>query len=210
MPNKQDQSNEEKLKIIRFVREQYFKYGFYKTSMSSIAAEMQISKKTIYKYFPSKEDLIEAVVLDFMGFVSGIIQDIFSQRKDAISKVAGFIELLGTVSSKINEPFLKDMRLHMPGLWRRIDEFRTNKMNTEIAKLIMQGKKEKLFIDYPNEIIMTMFVASIRSIVNPEFLLNNKFSYEQAARICIDIMFNGILTEKGKKIYNKSFIQVEK
>ncbi|MFO7445529.1 MAG: TetR/AcrR family transcriptional regulator [Ignavibacteriaceae bacterium] len=204
------QPNEERAKILLYARTRYMKEGFYKTSMNTLASEMQMSKKTIYKHFPTKEKLVEEVVMDFMNFVRGRIEEIFNTRKDAVAKIAGFTELLGVLSSQISENWLKDMRLHMPELWAKVDAFRTRKMNTEITNLIAQGKKEKLFLDYPGEIIVTIFVASIRAIVNPDFLLNNKFSYNQAARISIEIILNGILTEKGKKIFYKSFNRTEK
>jgi len=49
-----------------------------------------------------------------------------------------------------------------------------------------------------------MFVASLRAIVNPEFLYHNKFSYKEATQVALEILFNGILTDKGKKLFKKS------
>ena len=207
---KTKEPNEEKIKIVQYARSRYLKEGFYKTSMSSLAAEMQMSKKTIYKHFPTKESLVEEVVFDFMNFIRENIDEIFSAKKNAISKVAGFVILMGKISTQISENWLKDLRLHMPELWAKVDAFRTQKMTAEITSVITQGKKEKLFLDYPNEIIVTMFVSSIRAIVNPDFLLTHTISYNQAAQTCIEILLNGVLTEKGKKIFYKSFNQVEK
>lgn len=198
-------NSEEKLKIIKLARKKYLRDGFYKTSMDSIAADLRMSKKTIYKHFPNKESLVEEVVFDFMGTVKENIEGIFNSDKNAVIKVTVFLEHLVRIISQISENWLKDLQLHMPDLWTKIDSFREKKMTSEITRLIDQGKKEKLFLDYPIEIIVTMFVSSIRSIVNPEFLLNNKFSYDQAAQIGIEILLNGILTEKGKKIFNKLY-----
>jgi AcrR family transcriptional regulator len=35
--------------------------GFHKTTMDEIAKELRISKKTIYKHFSSKDELVRAV-----------------------------------------------------------------------------------------------------------------------------------------------------
>jgi hypothetical protein len=48
-----------------------------------------------------------------------------------------------------------------------------------------------------------LFVASIRAIVNPDFLFYNKFSYQEAVDHTFDILFNGFLTREGEKNYKR-------
>jgi hypothetical protein len=51
---------------------------------------------------------------------------------------------------------------------------------------------------------MNSLVSSIRAIVNPEFILNNNFSIGDAASYVFKIVIGGIVTEKGRKIFNKT------
>lgn len=44
----------------------FYEGGFHATGIDTVMADTGISKRTLYKYFPSKEDLIEAV-LDHYG-----------------------------------------------------------------------------------------------------------------------------------------------
>lgn len=99
---------------------------------------------------------------------------------------------------------LDDMRRHFPKLWNEMDNFRTEMMFGNITKVIDQGKEEGLFINYPTPIIINMVVASLRSVVNPDFILNNNVSLIEAASIALKILIGGITTEKGKKIFNKT------
>lgn len=46
---------------------------------------------------------------------------------------------------------------------------------------------------------MNVLVASVRSIVNPDFIMNNNFSIIEAARYAFQIVIVGILTNEGKK-----------
>lgn len=46
---------------------------------------------------------------------------------------------------------------------------------------------------------MNVLVASVRSIVNPDFIMNNNFSIIEAARYAFQIVIGGILTNEGKK-----------
>ena len=56
----------EKEKISNYSQEVFFKSGFYKITMDEIAQGLRVSKKTIYKYFPSKHILLETVVKAFI------------------------------------------------------------------------------------------------------------------------------------------------
>jgi len=57
---------EEQNKIIELTEEKFFRDGFYKTTMDEVASELKMSKKTIYKFFPSKDDLVTAIARHFM------------------------------------------------------------------------------------------------------------------------------------------------
>lgn len=195
---------EEQDKILELGEEWFYKNGFYKTTMDEIASELRMSKKTIYKFFPSKEDLVKAVVQQFMNKMKSKIIPILTNEKNAIEKLEGLMEILARASQKISPRMLDEMRRHLPSLWNQIDKFRAEMMFGNITKVIDQGKDEGLFLDYPTPIVMNMLVSSVRAIVNPEFILNNNFSIIEAGFTTFKIMIGGICTEKGKKVFNKT------
>jgi AcrR family transcriptional regulator len=51
-----------KLEIVKYAFDRFYERGFHATGMEAALSGSGISKRTIYKYFPSKEDLIEAVL----------------------------------------------------------------------------------------------------------------------------------------------------
>jgi AcrR family transcriptional regulator len=51
-------------RIIAAARRHFFAHGFRAVTTDDLAAELAISKKTLYVLFPSKEALLEAVVLE--------------------------------------------------------------------------------------------------------------------------------------------------
>lgn len=199
---------EDQSKIIEHTEEKFFKDGFYKTTMDEIASEMRISKKTIYKYFPSKDDLIKAITKHFMNRMKDTILPALNSDKNAIEKLGDLIKILTKASEKISAARMEELKRHYPSVWNEIDSFRTQMMFGNITKVIDQGKKEGLFIDLPTNIIMNVLVASVRAIVNPEFIMHNNYSIIEAARFAFRIVIGGILTDKGKKEFNKSFNKV--
>lgn len=199
---------EDQEKIIEHTEEKFFRDGFYKTTMDEIASELRMSKKTIYKYFPSKDELVYSIAKFFMNRMKSRIVPALQSDKNAIEKLGDLINILAKASEKISAVRMEELKRYYPSLWNEIDNFRTEMMFGNITKVIDQGKKEGLFVDYPTNIIMNILVASVRSIVNPDFIMNNNYSLIEAARYAFRIVISGILTDKGKKEFNKSFSKV--
>lgn len=194
----------DKEKILAFAREKFFKEGFYKISMDELARDLKMSKKTIYKYYPSKEKLVEATVEDLMKSTLEKISQVLDRDINAVSKIQELLAILSSLFLKFTDKWLNDMRYHAPDLWEKIDTFRTRIMYKNIGRIFEQGKKEGLFEDRPVEMLLVIFVSSLRAIVNPEFLLNTKFSFNEAVEQAFQILLNGILTSKGAKTFNNS------
>lgn len=203
-----EQTDSERNKIIEFASNKFLADGFYKIPMDSISSEMHISKKTIYKFFSSKEELVEAVVLNFITGVSQKIDVVVETEHDSLTKAVKLFEIMTSVAMKLSDSWLKDIKIHIPELWERIDEFRTKRAYSVLSNIIHLGQEEGMIIDKPAELIIHLFVNSIRSIVNPNFLYYQKFNYKEAFQHSFEILFNGILTPKGKKQFDKIFSKV--
>lgn len=198
----------EKHKILLFASEKFFQEGFYKVSMDELAREMKISKKTIYKYFKSKSEIVETTVEILKSNVKRILEEIITQDSTSINKLIKISSTLLNVAFKISDAWLSDLRSYSPELWNGIEEFRSKTFMTVFGSILDQGKTEGLVIERPNVIILTTMMGGIRAIINPDFLLNNKFAAKEAGGICLDIVIAGVLTEEGRKIFNKTKMEL--
>ena len=77
----------EKEKISNYSQDVFFKSGFYKITMDEIAKGLRISKKTIYKYFPSKKNLLEAIVNSFLLTTQNKILKKLDEQENSIFKI---------------------------------------------------------------------------------------------------------------------------
>jgi len=194
---------EEKEKIYQFAVDKFLREGFYKTTMDDLASQLRMSKKTIYKYFSSKEVLVKEVVFSFLSARAEQIKAIVDADDNAVIKFFKLVEYLGSIIIKFSDRWISDIQLYTPDLWKEIDKFRAKMMYANLMKIIRQGINEGYFVDKPAEIIVTIFVSSVRAVVNPDFIMNNKFSVSTALDSTLEILMNGIMTEKGKKIFNR-------
>ncbi len=188
----------EKDRIIEFARGKFHSEGFFKTSMDELASELKISKKTIYKHFPSKDNLIEQICAYTSTELTGKVDGIVDSDSDVITKFVLIMNLYNEFTFKISEKWLRDLRLKAPYEASKIDQKRHSKINDVLTKLIRQGKKEKLIVNISEPLIINTFSASISSILNPDFLARNRMSVHSAFKETYDLLLNGMLTNKGK------------
>ncbi|GBD88314.1 HTH-type transcriptional repressor Bm3R1 [bacterium BMS3Abin03] len=199
---------EERERIFNCVKSLFLKEGFYKISMDTLAAELKISKKTIYKYFPSKEAIVNEIVKTIQKEMSIRLDEILQSKKNAVIKLIHINKLIGSLLFELNDTWINDLRIHLPKLWQGIDEFRTQRLFGGINIIVKQGQKQQLIKNLPPEMIVIVFVSALRGVINNEFLLNSNFSYKDAIQTTLQILFSGILTPKGLKVFQKSFKKV--
>jgi len=194
---------DEKEKIINFAAQKFMEGGFFKTTMDELASEMRMSKKTIYKNFPSKEKLVTEVAKSILQNNASLIEEAIQLKCNPVEKLYRIFQTVAKIISKVNENNIKDIHYYSPETWKEIDEFRTKKMTAFLSSIIEQGQKEGYFVKKKPEIIITMFLASVRAIANPAFVINYHFSFIEALSETTEILACGIMTEKGKKIFKK-------
>jgi len=198
---------EEQEKILDFVEEKVFKDGISRTTMGDLAADMGISKKTIYKFFPSKDELVTAIAKRFMGRIRTNIETTLDINNNAVEKLSYLILTVGKIVSKVGDSWIKDIQKCYPNLWQEIDSFRSKMIMENLTKVIEQGKAEGLLEDHPTPIIMTIYLASVQAVIQPNFVINNNFSMKEAVQHTFKIIMNGILTDKGKNIFKQTVLE---
>jgi AcrR family transcriptional regulator len=195
--------NNDRDKILQTASQVFFSRGFYKIPVDDIASILKMSKKTIYKYFPTKEDLIREVACLFINTHSSNISNIIKHDYNAVEKLFYVFKYLGNMLINVNEQWFSDIHTQHPEIWAEIEVFRSGFMTQNISKILEQGKKEGYILDYPSHIMINIFIASVRGIINPVFIINNKIPAFKALQSTLDILMNGILTVRGKNLMKK-------
>lgn len=191
----------EKRKIMVFAEKLFREAGLYKTSMDELASLMHISKKTIYKYFPSKDNLVREIVKFWLVTSTERVDEIVSSKTDVVTKFIRLLEDYSCEFSQMSEKSITDLQIHYPDVWSSIESFRQEKIIFYVKKLFRQGYREKYISKIPVEIVIASVSASIGSVINPKFLMENNFSTAEALKHVLEIHLKGMITEKGRKKY---------
>lgn len=196
-------TNKDKDRILNYAREKFCSEGFYKTSMDELAKELQISKKTIYKYYTSKENLIEDIVNTNICADDCMMSSIIDSDDNVVLKLLKITNAHLSKTAKISEKWLKDIQTQTPHIYEQIKTFRAQKIESTMAKLISQGVKEELIEKIHPQIVISIMTTVSSNVSRSEFLIKNNISLHDALKGMFEFVFNGLLTPKGREIFQK-------
>jgi AcrR family transcriptional regulator len=188
--------------ILEKVRELFFKYGVRSVSMDDICRETGISKKKLYQWISSKNELVAKLLeLERRSF-----EIIFENHNfDGVNS----IDILLTVSKEVGERFWDvspsmtfDLKKYYPDIYHKhIDErieFVYEKMYRNIQKGITQGMYRD---DLSVELVTRLYIRRLIDIHNPEFFPAEKFSFQTLFEVMFDNFIRGIANPAGIAYY---------
>ncbi len=195
--------NEIKDRILIKAKESFFQFGFTKTNVGDIATNIGISKKTLYKYFPSKEAILRELVSSLKRQIDSELCEIWSnENMDYVEKLKKIMNVLGTHISKLRGPLLEDLRKNIPEIWEEINQMRLKTAEPEFTALINEGVQNKVFRDdIYQRLTVLMYINAIQGMINPEVLSQLPLTADQVFETIIKILFEGILTTEGREKY---------
>jgi len=202
-----ESTNEEDLKqrILRHSHERFLNEGFVSVSVDDLCADLGISKKTFYKIFPSKDDLLHQEADWLMGEAHAFVTGLLSSDKGFMEKALTLSAAIAINSSKVSRTLFRDVQRHAPDIWKRIEEFRSKTLHTNFTKLIEQGRQEGYVRQDINiRVFMLAYAAAISQVMTPAVLAVEPFSAPDAIHDIFAIFFQGILSEQGRAQFANS------
>jgi AcrR family transcriptional regulator len=191
---------EERKKEIMDTAGQFFlTKGYEETSVNMIVEHLNIAKGTFYYYFKSKEEVLGAILEDYLEqFAQQIRLLTLNKEMNAYEKLQ-FV--LKNILSSNQEP--KHLTAHVEDsksgkLHAMMDEKFYEKFKPIIISILRQGIEEGIFnISYPEELteILLMGVRSYMHIHLPHF---RDMDYARTKIAALEELFNKILSVENK------------
>jgi AcrR family transcriptional regulator len=193
-----------KERILSAVQERVSREGYARLSVDELTTSIGMSKKTFYKVFESKEEMIGQFVDRTIGEIGGTLDRIVTEDAGFIQKMNSLMAFVGTLSQKINSLLAGDIQRQMPALWKRVEEFRRGKIQENLSRLIAQGMKEGYVQANLNQrVFILVYAASIQAVIQPSILSQESFSAKEAIQQIVQMFFAGIMTDEGRRIFDQ-------
>ena len=183
--------------IIETAKEYFYNYGTVAVSMSELARVMKMSKKTIYKYFKSKEQLALAVFKDTQNELLTKLENTYnSPHLSILNKIKMLVKQKVEVASKMKPSYIKDIKKYIDlelSVERTEDEIVTG----YLLKILEDGKKKGIVRE---DVDLILFIEVLKGAINRflsyEALNRFSISTDKAIEMIFDICLNGVLTNK--------------
>ena len=151
--------------ILNAAKKLFTNYGFKKVSMDEIASEAGVTKKTVYTYFSSKEELLKYCIKEELQNMRKIIENVESKKLDFMETVhqviynllkykknCKFLKMLFKESEILKNEQLKDNL-------KIVDKEIQNYIRKQLELAIQNDKIEVQNIDITTFLIYKMYIA---------------------------------------------------
>ncbi len=185
-----------KQRIIRSFTELASERGFSRVTMDELAVRASMSKRTIYRYFSSKEEIVDFILTRYIASVEDQVQQAWSSSKEPAGKVRNLVEVISENLKTIQPLVLYDLQKYYPRLWDKLEQFRAEKIQ-KLFEDILVSNERGYFRPVNPKIFISMLMASVKEIVNPVFIMENNITLEEAIKSLFEILLYGVVRQEG-------------
>ncbi len=173
--------------------------GFSKVSSDELALAAEVSKRTLYKYYPSKDILIESTLNYLRGNISDHISDIVKNKKlKPLEKIFAFVQYLMESTSRISEDFYRDIEIHAPDFFELVSKERKYHLQS-LKSIIEAGQKNGSFRkDITAQFAVDLLLVAAEGLLNPKNLINKEYSKGSAHKMLFTIFLEGVLAKDSQ------------
>lgn len=180
-PVKKDRIDDPELKSkwIKQLSGVYLRNGLTKFTMDDIASKLTISKATLYKYFASREEILDEVVKMRIEQI-----EVFEEylKNEEITFTERYFEIIKKASimlAEMSNQFLVDTKQLYPELWIKMREFQDRALFVAEA-FYRKGIDAGIMNDINPRLLALTDKMFIRSVSDDNFLQGYEITLEEA------------------------------
>jgi len=195
-----------KSRILEHAFKSFTTTGFSRVTMDDIARGVGMGKGTVYKLFPSKEDLVLKTIDFFANRIEKSIEKVLSNDKlTTVEKLNLFLKTIAEKLASLNPSALENLERSMPEAYEKVEKTRERIIMTNLVRLLEDGKKSGIFEpDMDAYLVSHIMIGAIQHILETSVLSTMDYTFDRLFTSITTIIFKGCLTEEGRKLTYKN------
>jgi AcrR family transcriptional regulator len=195
-------------KILEASNELFLNLGFKSVTMDEIASKMGVSKKTIYKYFENKTDLVAAVTDYMFDTVSCGIDGICALQMNPIEEIFSIKRLVMKHLKDEKSSPQYQLQKYYPKIYASLTQKQFHVMQVCVLNNLKQGIEKGLYRAHIDlEFISRIYFNGMVGIKNKDLFPLTDYSMNTLMNHYLEYHLRGIATAKGLQELNKQLIQ---
>jgi AcrR family transcriptional regulator len=177
--------------------------GIKSVSMDDIAQHLSMSKKTIYKWFNNKDEIVYSAVSGYLNSVECDCERIMGEAGNAIEELFSIMGTTRKIFASIHPSIFHDLQKYHANAWRLWQEHKNQYILTSIKANLERGIAEGLFRkDLDVEVIARLRLAQIEVPFDERLFPRHEFELMRVQMVSLEYFMLGIATLKGHKMIN--------
>lgn len=189
----------------------FVQYGVRSVSMDDVARALSISKKTLYQHFTNKDELVTETVQLHMSHERSEFDTIKASSVNAIEELFLLSKCMRERVFKINPSLVYDLQKYHADAWQVFQEFKREFLMGQIMDNLQKGQNEGYYrpeIDI--RLIAILRMETIQMVFNDQIFPRSEFDFMEVQMQVYDHFIHGILSEKGKELYQQYQLKEDK
>ncbi len=194
-------------RILKTAEELFAKFGIRSVTMDELASELGISKKTIYQHFKDKDEIVQEVASNRMNCDHSESENIRKISRNPIDEVLKELEMFRNHAASLNPVLIYDLKKYHPNTWQLFQKHKQTVLYGIIRRNLEEGIVQDLYRNDINvEVLSKLRLQEIDIMFDQDVFPYEKFNQFDVQMIFADHFLRGIMTEKGREIY-ENYIQ---
>lgn len=168
--------------------------GIKNVTIDILAKECGISKKTIYKYYQSKDEIVESFADNVLNRIAEEFVLTQKSKLNPEEMMNRFFDIIFDIIKNIPSAMLHDIRRFYPDVESRINWLR-EKYSVIFIATIKEGIKSGVFRDINPIFVEGFYMGAVNEVFNPEFILKNNITINEVVTSFKTILLTGLLRQ---------------
>lgn len=187
-------------RIVLAAKKRFLYEGFARVTIGDLCHDMHISKKTFYKHFKDKEDLVMAIIASNMAIIIPVMAESLSEKTNPAKQLEFFTDfMINEFPKHVTVAFMADVQALLPEVWEVIDTFRKQRIQN-FFEILKKGQQEGVFTkDFDADKTSRLFLVLIDRFLDPKLLYENGLQLSDVTSIWLILLRNGIYSKEYKE-----------
>lgn len=195
---------EVKDRILLKAHELFNRYGIRSVSMDDIAAQLGMSKKTLYQYCTDKDELVSTVFTAMMEHSRQKCLVYSQAAENPVHEIFLAFDMVREMFTDMNPSLLFDLEKYHPSTFKKFRDFKNGFLYQMIRTNIENGIKEEVYRPEIDVDVLTKYrIHSIMLSFNSEVFPNNRTHLVHIEQQLVEHFLYGLTTPKGQKLIQK-------
>lgn len=187
-------------KITRAADRLFTRFGVRSVTMDDVAREISISKKTLYKCFRDKDQLVRTTIAEHIERMDRDIEQILSREPDPVLQIARIAEFVMEVNRQINPSVMYDLRKYHHECYSEFVKHRDTHTFNSVMQNIGKGIEMGYFRPDLDKAMATRIYGFLVYSLFDQTLLghDSDIAFDRAFPEIVKYHLYAITTDKGR------------